>query len=399
MRGFRPLKAPVVHLAYAAYYRLRQRGWAVHFVSPPTRLSAMVQDARTLWVPLRSNAHSLLAGAPVQGLRRRLKQAAISYDEVLLEGGALSITAGPSGRVEMPLPDEDSVAFQTAHHRHVAKGRRFHLSLGTEEVEGVPASEMRTFINSETSIIWAPTLQPFARELPRSVDWMKYVTSPTTAAIKKTTGEWRRRDDRNDALRQLLPESFVRGAVIGHADRDLAVAAHIGVSVMQDSRHRAVLGSRFADDSAWRATGFALPLLMPDVGELDWEAVAAIRSHRAMKDFRRILREIEQMTLEQSRDGDVEAAVRHAMEKHLVNATGKVEGLGAIPKAATVEFGAGIMLGVATVGLAGPVALIGGAALGSVVAGVQTAIGVGQARRNKGWVSVYGELLESTGSR
>ena len=357
----------------------------------------MNQDARTLWVPLRSNAHSLLAGAPVQGLRRRLKQAAISYDEVLLEGGGLSITAGTSGRIEMPLSAEDLLAFQIAHQRHVAKGRRFHLSLGTEEVEGVPASEMRTFINSETSIIWAPTLQPFARELPPSVDWMKYVTSPITNSIKKTADDWRRRDERNVALHKLLPESFVRGTVIGHADRDLAVAAHVRVSVMQDSSHRAVLGSRFAD-SDWRATGFALPLLMPDVGDLDWEAIAAIRSHRAMKDFRRILREIEQMTLEQSRDGDVEAAVRHAMEKHLVKATGKVEGLGAIPKAATVEFGAGIMLGVATVGLAGPVALIGGAALGSAVAGVQTATDVGRARRSRGWVSVYGELLDNIGS-
>ncbi|GAA3518437.1 hypothetical protein GCM10022234_12380 [Aeromicrobium panaciterrae] len=356
----------------------------------------MDEDVKTLWVPLRSNAHSLLAGAPIQGLRRRLKQAAISYDEVLLESGGLSITAGPSGRIEMPLPDEGSLAFQTAHQRHVARGQRFHLSLGTEDVQGVAANEMRTFINSETSIIWVPTLQPFARELPPSVDWMKYVTSPVTNSIKKTTDDWRRRDERNDALRELLPESFVRGAVIGHADRDLAVAAHVGVSVMQDSRHRAVLGSRFAD-SDWHATGFALPLLIPDVGELDWEAVATIRSHRAMKDFRRILQEIEQMTLEQSRDGDVETAVRHAMEKHLVKATGKVESLGAIPKAATVEFGAGIMLGVATVGLGGPAALVGGAALGSVVAGMQTAIGVGRTRRNKGWVSVYGELLDNTG--
>ena len=138
---------------------------------------------------------------------------------------------------------------------------------------------------------------------------------------------------------------------------------------------------------------------MPDVGDLEWEAVAAIRSHKAMKDFRRILREIEQMTLEQSRAGDVEAAIRHAFEKHLVEATGRVESLGAIPRVAAVEFGAGLMLGVATTGLAGPVALVGGAALGSAVAGVQTAISVDRSRRKKGWVSVYSDLLEVTESR
>ncbi|VXB06333.1 hypothetical protein [Aeromicrobium sp. 9AM] len=62
----------------------------------------MRSDTHDLWVPLRSNAYSLVAGAPVAAMRRRLKQAGVSYDHVLLEGGGLGITAGLTVGLKLP---------------------------------------------------------------------------------------------------------------------------------------------------------------------------------------------------------------------------------------------------------------------------------------------------------
>lgn len=351
---------------------------------------------RALLVPLRSNARALLAGRPVAGVRRRLKQASLIYDNIYLEDGALTITAGPSGSVVMPVATNEATAFQTARQRHTAPGQRFVMSLGEESVPGVPAEQLRNFINSETSVLWAPTLAPFARELPSGCAWVHFVSLTTAPETKRMASEWKRRDLSNESLRHLLPVEFVRRTVVGHADRDLAFAAHAGVSVMQDEMHQKVLGSRFDDETGWRATGFALPLLVPDVAELDWPTIAAIRKHKAMGDFRRILREIEATALDEARDGDIEAAVKHAFDSYWLQAVGKVTGLAAIPKVAVVELGVGTMTGVLASGFAGPVGIAIGAGAGAGVAAARNAISTIKGRRNKSWVSVYSEIRSAT---
>jgi hypothetical protein len=55
----------------------------------------MADAESALLVPLRSNAHTLLAGAPVAAMRRRLKWASILFDRVYLEAGILHAQAGP----------------------------------------------------------------------------------------------------------------------------------------------------------------------------------------------------------------------------------------------------------------------------------------------------------------
>ncbi|TGN65042.1 hypothetical protein EXE59_14505 [Nocardioides eburneiflavus] len=356
----------------------------------------MDTDERAMFVPLRSNARTLLAGRPVGIVRRRLKQASLIYDSIYLEDGALTITAGPNGAIVMPVPTSESTTFQTAQQRHTAPGQRFVMSLGEESAPGVPSDQLRNFINSETSILWVPTLTPFARELPSGCSWVQFVRPQSAPEVKRTAEEWKRRDLRNESLRTSLPVQFVRSTVVSHANQDLALAAHAGVSVMQDEMHQQVLGNRFDDRVGWKASGFALPLLVPDVGELDWATIAAIRKHEAMKSFRRILFEIEATALDEARRGDIEAAVRHAFERYWVEAVGKVTGLAAIPKVAVVELGIGTMTGVLTSGFAGPVGVAVGAGVGASIATAQTAISTIRARRNKSWVSVYSEIRTAT---
>ena len=354
-------------------------------------------DERAVFVPLRSNAYSLLAGAPAARLRQRLKQASVTFDSIFLEGGALHVTAGPDGSMTMPAPVDAGANFQTARQRADAQRAGFVLSVGAETVPGVPSTSMRPLIQSKTTIQWAPTLRPYVSELEASsCDWVHMVSPQPDSSVKRTANDWKRTDERSEALRLTLPEQFVRSVVIGNANRDLALAAHGGVAVMQDAMHQQVVRGRFEDDEGWQARGFALPLLLPEVGGMDWETVRRIRNHRSMRDFRRLLQEIEVTTLDEARSGDLEAAVRHAMGKRWVAAVGKVESLGAIPRVAAYEFGFGVMTGVLTAGFVGPAGITAGAGAGATFAAIHSTVSTIKSRRRKGWVSVYNELSQST---
>lgn len=64
-----------------------------------------------LLVPLRSNAYSLVTGAGVSSVRRRLKMASIAYETLLLESGVWEVSAGEDGSFSTYyLPDEDGRA-------------------------------------------------------------------------------------------------------------------------------------------------------------------------------------------------------------------------------------------------------------------------------------------------
>lgn len=356
----------------------------------------MGDEQRVLYVPLRSNAHSLLAGAPVAKIRGRLKQASIMFDSIYLESGTLSITAGPSGSMTMPIPVDGQPQFQTPRQRHLAAGQRFFL-IGEEAVPGVAAESMRALINSETSVLWMPSLDPFRSELEAGSDWIRFVDARIGSEAKATAGRWKRRDEQNGVLASALPVVHVRRAVLAHANQDLAVAAHGGVSVMQDRLHQSVFDRRFADGSGWKATGFALPLLVPSISDLDWSSVASLRKHPNMKYLRRIVGEMEDFALNESSDGDLESAVRHTFERYVLRAVGKVDGLGAIPRVAVVEMGIGLMSGVATVGFVGPAGIAAGAAVGTAIASGQSAFTMLRSRRSRAWTSAYSRILEAVG--
>lgn len=60
-------------------------------------LGPVPDNESALLVPLRSKANTLLAGAPVAAVRRRLKFANLFYGRLLLEDGIVRMHAGPSG--------------------------------------------------------------------------------------------------------------------------------------------------------------------------------------------------------------------------------------------------------------------------------------------------------------
>jgi hypothetical protein len=80
----------------------------------------------TLVFPLRSNGKSLLAGAPVNSVRGRIKYASLFYDRVLLEGGVHSLQAGPNGFFSAVHPADPSFPphWQTPAERRQAEARQ-----------------------------------------------------------------------------------------------------------------------------------------------------------------------------------------------------------------------------------------------------------------------------------
>ncbi len=60
-------------------------------------LGGVPEDESALFVPLRSNANTLLTGRPIVAMRTRLKYASVFYDRLYLEAGILHMQAGPNG--------------------------------------------------------------------------------------------------------------------------------------------------------------------------------------------------------------------------------------------------------------------------------------------------------------
>jgi len=357
----------------------------------------MSEPRSRLFVPLGSNAHALATGGDgetVESVRRRLKFASIAFDEICLESGLLKVNAGPTGSGSFRHHDPDA-EFQTQGQRSAAQSRGFTLSIGTEDEPGEMAAEMRPFVQSKTTFSWSATLQPFARELPSGCDWVEFVTRHKDPAVKKTAKEWRWADQRNDALADVLPEHIVRSVVLGHANSDLALGAYAGLAVIQDGMHRQVVESRFEDEVGWQATGFALPIHMPDVSDLDWESVRWVRKNKHMADFRKILSDIEAQALDEATDDDVPAVVHRALARYLAEAVPRVAGFGAMAKDMVASLAIGRMASVVTAAFGGPAALPVAMAMDVGPTAVEAGIDNVRGRKHR-WTSVYQELRAAT---
>lgn len=341
-----------------------------------------MNDESPVLVPLGSNADGLLSGGRVIELRGRLRQASITSERLMLEQGVLSIEVGPRGSTAFRHGAEDA-EFQTPEQRSQRESTPLTVAVGKETTPGVPATEMRALINSETSISWSATLEPFRRELPAEADWVEFETLPTDPRIKRTGSDWARTDAHNDALRTAAPEQLVRSLIIKNANADLALAAHTQVAVMQDRTHQQVVASRFEDETGWRATGFALPIVFPETGDLDWDSVAQIRDHKAMAAFRQAQLDVEARAVAEAQDGDVATAAHHAFERCLAQVAPKLRGLPDIGKEVVVELAIGTMLGVVTSAITGPSAIPVGAALGVAPTAGRGAVGASRASERR----------------
>lgn len=169
-----------------------------------------------------------------------------------------------------------------------------------------------------------------------------------------------------------------------------------GFLTSQDNLHLQVLAQRFEDSSPdWRLTGYALPILIPDVTDLGWDQLDDLRRDKAIQQLRGVLNEIEQETMDVAvNGGDLERAVHRAAEKRLARVSGKLDTIGGLGRRTAIGFVVGTGAGVATMGLAGPVAALASSGLGSVAGAVLDGLVFVRNRRAKQWVAMLNRLRQ-----
>ena len=355
----------------------------------------MPADGSVLVVPLRSNAHTLLAGAPIAAMRRRLKFASLFYDRLLLETGIFRVHAGPHGYSSFIAPptEDDPARWQTPAERRAGTGVTFVVAVSPD---GRPDAPPQTAVESEAAIAWTATLHPFADELPRGTDWIDFVTSRNpTGEIQRLAQQWTWADERNRSLEHAIPIKFVRDTIINSANRDLVLAAVAGVSVTTDQLHSQVAAQRFNDDDGWKLRGYAVPIIFPHVGDLPWEAIANFRRDRSMARFREVLREVEQQAAVESLGGDIEAVANRVYRRQLAEASETIDTVGTIGHKTLAGFVIGAYAGFLTSGIIGPLGILAGAVTGVIPGTVLDVRDMIRQRRSKGWVSLSNWIEQS----
>jgi hypothetical protein len=125
------------------------------------------------------------------------------------------------------------------------------------------------------------------------------------------------------------------------------------------------------------------------VSDWPWDAVRDLRRDQNMARFRAILREVEQEAAADAvAGGDLEAAAHRAYRRHLADAQEAVDSIGAVAHSALRAFVIGAVIGFATVGIAGPLGVVAGAAAGAVPGAVIEVRDVMRQRKTCGWVAV-----------
>jgi hypothetical protein len=245
---------------------------------------------------------------------------------------------------------------------------------------------MHPLVVSDADFSWRATFEPFRRELPASASkWLGYGfltdESPANAIVRGWESI-----DRISSFRAAVrgtdatPTSgeFVRSAIVKAGYFDLAVAALTRSAVSMDRRHSLGVDVRLRAGDAHRVGGhYALEVLLPS--DFTWTDVPDLRKHRAIRDYRAIMREVETATMDSTASpAELDDLIRREYEGRLVAAAKK-----GVPLSGRVALQAiGFVVG-AVADAAAPT--VGGAAVGA--AGFALGEGLGRAMRPR-WLAI-----------
>jgi hypothetical protein len=188
-------------------------------------------------------------------------------------------------------------------------------------------------VRGPAAFSWRATYEPFRKELPASAtEWVDFGCLVDEAPAKELVRAWQRVDSAR--LRPYLkrgrlsdPEPpdgrFVGNAIVKAGYFDLAVAAVTGSAVSIDRRHQDVVVRRIEAGDAQRVGGqYALEVLLPD--GFGWDDVPDLRAMRALRDYRAIIREVEEAALTDARNSeDLQRALHAEYAERLAKATAR----------------------------------------------------------------------------
>ena len=290
--------------------------------------------------------------------------------------------SGPNGHFEMRIPTgkaDGPETFQTARQRGKAEDGRFFYRLIPE------GSTTGLTVQSDATISWRSTFEPFRRELPRAYPWLEFVGVDLATDDKRIVDGMVRQDVRDGILSGLIPDQFSRKLVIDNADFGLVMSSRIGAAISMDAMHARVLQARMVRGEAAPVYGQeALTILFPSVDGMTWEDVHVARKVPGLPELRALLAEIEETAWTEAEAGrQLDAAVHEQYQARFHAAAAK---LAPSLRGTVVGTAVGIGLGLVTGGLALPVGIAAG-----MVTDIATAYG-GHRAYARSWLAA-GEYL------
>jgi hypothetical protein len=156
--------------------------------------------------------------------------------------------------------------------------------------------------------------------------------------------------------------------------------------------HSQVVTRRFQDEAGWRTEGYALPIVLPQVAGLPWDAIVEIRRDPNIARFRAMLREVEDEVAERAPAEGLRRAVDRVYMRVLGEAAGRMEGMTAPVLRALQVLVFGFGGGLVTQGLAGVRSIAAGAAVGTGGGFIFDLRRVLRRKNSYGWVTVHQKI-------
>jgi len=313
-----------------------------------------VPEPSHIYFPLQANASSLVLGAPAQSVRRRLVIGALMHDRVFVDAGTWTGVSGPDAVSALRSPKRRD-PFQTPRGR-AADGR---VPIHNELRFG---GELGTIVqDSDTSIVWRATFEPFRAELERGYPWIEFISIALPDEDRDVADAMVDEDTADPSVATRLPDENTRRLVIGSVDHSLVVGSRLFAAVSMDALHRNIVKARIARGQAWPAFGMeAMAIKFPDLERMTWADVDAARAIEGLRELRAVLADVELDAWEHARTGAalerrVQLRYQERMNEEIAKLPGSWRGL-------VVTVGVGLVLGLVTGPLGAAVGLAAGAA-------------------------------------
>ena len=165
-------------------------------------------EQSSIFFPLRSNAKSLLAGAPAQGVVARLKLASLLYDHVLVEDGEYRIQGGPGGSSRFWMPPEESPrSWQLPSER--SRGQSSEFTLSMKPADASADAPAMVILDSPAVVSWRATFEPIKKDLTSAHDWFVFGHADDPRDSGHALARMERALGNHPEVQALLPDHFV----------------------------------------------------------------------------------------------------------------------------------------------------------------------------------------------
>lgn len=260
-------------------------------------------DASKAFFPLQSSVELFKESAEI-GAVARAKEASLLYDKVIFETGLWEMLITPTGTSGTWTRDKDlsweriELARQTG-----VVGKPMYLALGKQPDYGTPAEEMHVVVEGAVSErhvaeFYTGILGELASVQP---DWVLAVelggTDVPTFVDDDLKEEIRRRNFRNLGHPELMPdvEPFQRAYIYKSFNRDTVLATALESTFQASSMYEPMIRDVYLNEAGIGTE--SLRILVPNVSNIPWEAVAEFREHPAFDEARGHFREFELLAL------------------------------------------------------------------------------------------------------